>query len=187
MELITPRLLLREFQDSDFDSFRELETSAATYYYESRPPDEQETRQYLAQAQLDAHLAPRVRYRLAVTRRLAGRVIGRVTLARQNASIREWEIGWALHPAAWGQGLATEAAWHLADFAFGGLGAHRLVAFCHAKNLASTGVMARLGMQAEGPLRETRWWQGQWADEWVYGLLERDWARPAENGQRANP
>jgi RimJ/RimL family protein N-acetyltransferase len=60
-------------------------------------------------------------------------------------------------------------------FAFGELNAHRVVAFCHTDNLASARVMEKLGMARDGRLREVRWLNGHWWDEYVYSILERDW------------
>lgn len=175
MELITPRLILREFRESDFGAFRELEAHPETYRYETTSPSKQKTREYLEKAQLDVSQSPRTRYRLAVTNLTQDCVRGRVTLGLNNDSIREWEIGWAIHPAEWGKGIATEAAQCVLEFAFAQLNAHRVVAFSHAENAASRRVMQKLGMRQEGLLRETRFWQGQWSDEVVYSILDREW------------
>ena len=102
-------------------------------------------------------------------------VRGRVTLTLVNESIREWEIGWAIHSDLWGKGIATEAARRVLEFAFVELRSHRIVAFSYAQNVASTRVMEKLGMQRDGCLRETRSWQGGWADEAVFSILEREW------------
>ena len=120
MELITPRLILREFRDADFGSFRELEARPETYHYETVRPSEQKTKEYLEKAQLDALQFSRTRYRLAVTSLLKEYVFGRVTLGLNNDSIREWEIGWAIHPTEWGKGIATEFCWLLAGFCLHG-------------------------------------------------------------------
>ena len=92
-----------------------------------------------------------------------------------NESIREWEIGWAIHPAQWGKGFATEAAHRMLEFAFSDLQAHRVVAFSHAENTASIQVMKKLNMRQEGSLRETRPWKNGWSDEVVYSILDREW------------
>jgi RimJ/RimL family protein N-acetyltransferase len=56
------------------------------------------------------------------------------------------EIGWRLREDVWGQGYAREAATASLDFAFGTLGADRVVAITFAPNAASWGLMERLGM-----------------------------------------
>ncbi|MFZ5859057.1 MAG: GNAT family N-acetyltransferase [Chloroflexota bacterium] len=175
MELVTSRLTLRDFRENDFALFRELESHPKTYRFESTRPDNESTQTYLELARADALQTPRVRYCFAATIHPDDEVRGRVTLTLVNESIREWEIGWTIHPDLWGQGFATEAAHRLLEFAFLELDAHRVVAFSHAQNAASLRVMGKLGMQREGLLRETRQWQGGWADEVVFSILEREW------------
>jgi RimJ/RimL family protein N-acetyltransferase len=60
------------------------------------------------------------------------------------------EIGWRLHPDFWKQGLATEAALRMADFAFSELSARELIAVRHADNAPSARVMEKLGMRYRG-------------------------------------
>ena len=60
------------------------------------------------------------------------------------------ELGWRLHPDFWRQGLASEAAQHMAAFAFNNLAAAELLAVRHPDNIASGRVMDRLGMRYRG-------------------------------------
>jgi RimJ/RimL family protein N-acetyltransferase len=55
------------------------------------------------------------------------------------------EIGWALDPAWWGRGLATEAGAACVAWAFGELGYERVVSITTEPNLASRNVMRKLG------------------------------------------
>ncbi|MCW5893148.1 MAG: GNAT family N-acetyltransferase [bacterium] len=56
------------------------------------------------------------------------------------------ELLYGLAPAAWGQGLATEAAAVVLDWGLGPRGLARVVARADVPNTASLRVMARLGM-----------------------------------------
>jgi RimJ/RimL family protein N-acetyltransferase len=56
------------------------------------------------------------------------------------------EIGWRLPHAAWGQGLATEAAQAALDFGFARLGLAEIVAITVPANTPSRRVMERLSM-----------------------------------------
>ena len=56
------------------------------------------------------------------------------------------EVGWRLREDAWGQGYAKEAAIASLEYAFGVLGAERVVALTFTPNVASWGLMERLGM-----------------------------------------
>ncbi|WP_300344393.1 GNAT family N-acetyltransferase [Nesterenkonia sp.] len=64
----------------------------------------------------------------------------------------ETEIGWHLHPTAWGQGIASESAQALVEHACA-QGLARLVAVTHPDNAASQAVARRLGMTYRGTTR----------------------------------
>jgi ribosomal-protein-alanine N-acetyltransferase len=72
------------------------------------------------------------------------------------------EVGlyWALAPQHRGNGYATEAARAVIDHGFSELHVARIVATTERDNLASIGVMRRLGMRVEqNPLEEPSWFQ----------------------------
>ena len=175
MELITPRLRLREFIEGDFTTWREMNCYSEMHTYEREIPSEHESRQSFEEYIRNQSEEPRTIYRFAITIPPVDTVRGLLKFNRQWEAIREWEIGWAIHPACWGNGYAREAAWYVCDWAFKELNVHRIVAFCHADNAASVRVMEKLGMHMDGRLRETRWLKGKWCDEYVYAILEKEW------------
>jgi len=175
MELITPRLKLREFTESDYPSLRDMDCRSEMHTYEREIPGESETRQTLDECINSQHEIPRTLYRLAITVAPQDNILGILKFTRHWEAIREWEIGWAVHPEEWGNGYAGEAAWHMMDWAFDELNVHRIVAFCHTDNSASVRVMKKLGMHQDGRLRETRRLRGEWWDEYVYSILEVEW------------
>jgi ribosomal-protein-alanine N-acetyltransferase len=175
MELITPRLRLREFAETDYPAMRDMDARPEFNTYEREFASEEETRKSLEEAISSQHDHPRTVYRLAIIIPPEEIVRGVLKISRQWEAIREWEVGWAVHPDKWGKGYATEAAWHVIDWGFRELNIHRVVAFCNASNAASVRVMEKLGMHQDGRLRETRWLNGQWLDEFVYTVLEREW------------
>ncbi len=176
MQLATPRLVLREICESDYPALRELDSDPEVLRYEHALYSEEETRARLKSFLADRDQQPVTHYRLAITIRPADRLRGWIVLTSTISAIREYEIGWTLHHQDWGRGYAPEAAREVLRFAFGSLQAHRVVAFCHAENRASLRVMEKLGMQPEGRLREVRWLNQAWCDEWVYAILEREFA-----------
>jgi RimJ/RimL family protein N-acetyltransferase len=60
------------------------------------------------------------------------------------------EIGWRVRRDKWRQGIASEAARTMADFAFAQLQAEVLYAVCAPENGASSAVMLKLGMRYRG-------------------------------------
>ena len=176
MELITPRLVLREFCSEDAEALFAIYADAEVGRYEHDVLTQAEMEQYFSLALADIGATPRTRYRFAITVAPSDELRGWVHLRLVNALIREYEIGWSMCRADWGQGYAPEAAQEVLGFAFQRLKAHRVVAFCHSDNLASRRVMEKLGMQAEGLLRETRQLNNAWWDERVYAILEREFS-----------
>ena len=59
------------------------------------------------------------------------------------------EVGWAITPARWGQGLATELARAAVEVAFGSLALRELVALALPENVASRRVMEKAGFAYE--------------------------------------
>lgn len=62
----------------------------------------------------------------------------------------EIEVGYAFGKAAWGRGIATEAARAVVRWGFEDLGLERIVAIAYPENDASRRVMQKLGMRHEG-------------------------------------
>jgi len=84
---------------------------------------------------------------LAVEDRATGELIGRSGPQYHRAWPHDPEVGWALDPAWWGRGLATEAGRASVEWAFGELGFARVVSITTEENLASRRVMAKLGFE----------------------------------------
>jgi RimJ/RimL family protein N-acetyltransferase len=60
------------------------------------------------------------------------------------------QIGWRLHPSAWGQGVATEAARAVLERALGPIGLPAIVALIAPENRASIRVAEKIGMALAG-------------------------------------
>ena len=66
------------------------------------------------------------------------------------AEMGETEVLYMLDAPAWGKDYATEAALAARDFAFADLALRRLIALAFPANVASIGVMKKVGMACEG-------------------------------------
>jgi ribosomal-protein-alanine N-acetyltransferase len=66
----------------------------------------------------------------------------------------EVELGYDLHPSAWGRGLATEAACEVVRQAFGPLGLEHIVAVVKPDHVASQRVLEKAGLRHTGGTRE---------------------------------
>ncbi|MFC4530178.1 GNAT family N-acetyltransferase [Sphaerisporangium dianthi] len=175
--IATPRLLLRPFTMDDLDdlySFHSLPDVARYLYWDARTRDE--TGEALATKIGQAELREGGDVlAVAVELRETGALIGDLSLFWRSAEHRQGEIGFVFHPACHGRGLATEASREILRLGFDGLGLHRLYGRCDARNTPSARLMERLGMRREAHLVENEMFKGEWSDELVYGMLQREW------------
>jgi RimJ/RimL family protein N-acetyltransferase len=116
--------------------------------------------------------------RLSLVIEHEGTVIGDLVLFLETPGYDKAEIGWVIHPAYAGRGLATEAARALIDLAFGHYGVHRVRAELDARNLRSAALAARLGMRQEGMFQQDFWSKGEWTDTPHYAVLASEWPPP---------
>lgn len=158
----TERLTLRRFAEAD---------RAAVARWNAHPEFTRHLAGIQTRSQSDAafdrwhdHWRERGFGPLAVEWRETGELIGRAGAQYHRSWPADPEVGWALDPAWWGRGIATEAGAACVAFAFGQLGYERLVSITTEANLASRRVMAKLGfvLHAQVP--------SEWGPLWVHAL-----------------
>lgn len=121
---------------------------------------------------------------LAITRRTApNALLGTVSL-RRYVRDRRAELGYWLAPIAWGHGFATEACRTLVDFGFRELELARIYAQVLGGNHASSRVLTKLGMIAEGVKRQHVRKGQRLVDVLLYGQLRDEWSALGSAGDR---
>ncbi|HYK30656.1 MAG TPA: GNAT family N-acetyltransferase [Streptosporangiaceae bacterium] len=112
--------------------------------------------------------------RWAIERREDGQVVGGASLLPLPPD-EEFEIGWALHPQAWGQGYATESGLAMARWAFD-QGIEQVIALVRPANTRAVATVRRIGMEWVG---ETEKYHGLRLQEYRLrpGDLEGSFAR----------
>lgn len=184
--IVTERLLLRPFEAADRDALYELQRhpEVARYLY-WLPSSREEVAEALAKRSRQMRIVVEGdALVLAVVVRDSGTLVGDVILGWRSAEPRQGEIGYILHPDYQGLGYATETSRTTLALGFEGLGLHRIVARCDARNAASVRVMERLGMRREAHFRENQWAKGEWTDELVHALIAREWVEAERRADR---
>src|SRR4051794_27986228 len=173
--ILTERLRLRPFADSDGDALFALQSNAHVLRYWDSPPWTERARadRFIATCRQMADDGTGTR--VAIDRLTDGSFIGWSVLGRWNPDLSRASLGCCLSDAAWGQGYATEAAAALLRWAFRTLDLNRVQAEADTRNVASARVLEKLGFVLEGTLREDCVVNGDVSDSWVYGLLRREW------------
>lgn len=151
MELETARLRLRPVTDDDVDELVALHSDPDVMRYLGPPTETAEhVRGVLLPAfhALDAR-TPGFGY-AAAEERATGAFLGWFLFRpprTDDPAPGEIELGYRLHRAAWGRGVATEGSRALVDRGFAELGVERVVATTMAVNAGSRRVMEKVGLR----------------------------------------
>jgi RimJ/RimL family protein N-acetyltransferase len=147
MEIRTPRLLLRQWKDSDLDLWCAMNADTEVRkYFPTVHTREEATGEF---TRVRASIAQRGWGAWAVEVPGVSPFIGFTGLmvpAFEAPFQPAVEIGWRLAREAWGNGYATEAAIAARDFAFNQLKLDQLIALSVVPNAPSHRVMDRIGM-----------------------------------------
>lgn len=176
--ITTDRLILRAPAPADLALFLAYRNHPANLRYQAvAPTTAASAADFLArQAALDLDAVP-CWVMCALERKGSSGIVGEVGVWLSRAPERHGDIGWSIHPDSQGQGFAVEAARALLGYLFTERALHRVTATSDQRNTASTRVMERLGMRREGDLRQSRFADGAWCDEYVYAILHDEWHR----------
>jgi RimJ/RimL family protein N-acetyltransferase len=180
-ELVSDRLVLRRFAQRDVHAFVAYRSRPEVARFQSwDAPYPIAEGMAMISALLGEHPdTPGEWFQYAVALRSTGELIGDCAAKTDADDPRQAEIGFTFAPAHQGRGYATEAARALLAYLFGERAKHRVRACCDARNAASARVLERLGMRLEGRLRESTWMKGEWTDDLLFAMLDREWAEAA--------
>jgi ribosomal-protein-serine acetyltransferase len=106
---------------------------------------------------------------------LDGELVGGVLFRTFDAARGSCEIGVWLAAEAEGRGLITRAAQQLIDWAIGVRGLTRVEWRCVPTNERSVAVAKRLGMTAEGTLRQAFPYRGELHDVQIWATVRDEW------------
>ncbi|CAN5749117.1 GNAT family N-acetyltransferase [soil metagenome] len=144
--LETPRLILRQFNESDVSLLQELNSDPEVIKYLHDPVlyTEEKAKDVLKTVILPQYKNSMGRW--AIHTRTDNEFIGWCGL-NQLTEPSEIDLGYRLIKTAWGKGYATEAAKHTLSYGFNKLKLAAIIARAHFENLASICILQKIGMQ----------------------------------------
>jgi RimJ/RimL family protein N-acetyltransferase len=146
--LTTARLRLRAMSMDDLDFVAAMLADVEVMRYYPTTHTRSEARAWIAR-QIRRYAADGHGLWLAESRETR-QGVGQVGLVAQHVEgVREAEVGYLIARLHWRQGLATEAAAGVRDWAFGVLGLRRVISLIRPENTPSQGVARKLGMARE--------------------------------------
>lgn len=177
MRLETSRLIIREFETSDWPAVHRYGSNIEIMkYVRYQANTEEDTKGFIQRVISCAAHIPRISYEWAVTlRETPETLIGGCGIKREHETHCEWPVGYCYHSEYWGRGYGTEVCRALIGYGFADLGGHRIYAVCDVDNKASARVLEKGGMRLEGCFREKKCGLGRWRDRFEYAILDHEW------------
>ena len=170
----TTRLILRPFEEKDYDDLYEFLSQRKDAQFEAYPDITYENgREHLS-------------YRLgsgdfyAMELKETGKVIGNIYYGKRDFDARE--IGYIVNKNYQRRGYAAEALRAVLCRGFAE-GLHRAYAECAPRNECSWRLLEKIGFRREALLRQNVWFQKDnagnpiWQDTYVYAMLAQDYER----------
>jgi RimJ/RimL family protein N-acetyltransferase len=103
--------------------------------------------------------------------------IGIFQIRRLDSTFESAEWGFAIGSDFWKSGVYVDAAALVLEFAFNTIGAHRLEARAAVANGRGSGALRKMGATRESVLRGSLLKDGQYLDQGLWTILDREWRR----------
>lgn len=173
--LETSRLRLRAFKESDAHCLYKIRSNDEVMKYMDTPSHKSinTSKEMIKNILSDYESKDGLNW--AICEKDSDEMIGYVGFWRMIPQHLRAEIGYALRPAFWKQGLAKEAIDIALDFGFQQLRLHSVEANVNPANIASIILLKKLSFVREAYFRENYIFNGKFLDSVVYSLLESDY------------
>jgi len=174
--LETKRLQLRASKQSDLEDIYAIYSNPDVVRYTSDTPwtEKQKAVEFIESAH--EGLVKKTLFGWCAELKESKQVIGTCALYECELEKKVGDVSYEILQYYWGRGLTSELLPPLIEYGFTTLDLNRINAFVDTRNTASLKLLAKNNFQREGLMRES--WtdsDGQPVDEYVLGLLQRDW------------
>lgn len=179
LQLETERLIIRDLIEGDLHAMHELNSLPETDEFNTLglPENLEVTNELMLDRMAKNAELPRNVYVMAIVLKANQEMIGMIGINLAEQKKQRAEIWYKLHKNHWRKGYTTEALQRLLQYAFEDLKLHRIEAGCATENIASIKVLEKVGMQREGRCRKILPIRGAWVDNYMYAILEDDFAK----------
>ena len=179
--LETERLILRDFQESDFESYYRLKSDDKTMYYlqDIRLRSREEAREDFHQVLADRDSRPRRFFFFHMELKDTHEQIGSIgyTVTADTPAGKIVNMGYFTYPEFWGQGYTSEALKAVLEYGFTQGNVYRVTTGCLAENRGSEAVMGKCGLIKEAEHIDWEWHDGHMKTRLEYRLLRREWEK----------
>ena len=187
IKLETDRLILRDYEKSDFDAYFRIKTDDETMYYmqDIRLNSIDDARAEFADVLADMEKADRQFYFLHMELKGTHEQVGSIgyTVIDDTPVGKIVHLGYFTYPKFWGNGYVSEALRKVLEYAFTQNNVYRVTTGCLAENIGSERVMQKNGLIKEAEHIDYEWHDGKMKTRLEYRLLREEWEK---NGIKEN-
>lgn len=178
--LHTERLLLKGLEEKDGAALFSYRKLPEVYEFQGwMPKSEVEAKEFITEKIAKEWNIPDTWFQLGIYKKDTGELIGDFGVHFIDAEGAQVEIGFTLNPAFQGKGFGLEAAKGVLEYLFTDMNKHRVIASVDPKNYKSIALIEGLGMRKEAHFIESYPAENGWADDLVFGILNREWKTKA--------
>ena len=148
IQIETERLLLREYQMSDWRAVHHYAQQKDILIYENWGPNtEEQTKDFIRRAMAGRAARPRRVFELGIILKEVQTLIGGCGFRVDRQNARKGDFGYIINPEFWNNGYATEASQGLLDFMIKTHGVTQITATCDVLNIPSKKVLEKCGLK----------------------------------------
>ena len=181
INLLTDRLVIRDYLINDLDNHHKLLSDEKVMYYlqDIRTNTIEESKENLLRVIFDQKSSDRKFYHFAVESRDNGEFIGGIgyTVLSNTPFGKLVNVGYFIFEKFWNRGFTTEALKRVIEFAFNESNVYRIHTGCLKENKYSEMVMKKCGFIKEAEFFEYVFHDGKFKDRVEYRLLKKEWQK----------
>jgi len=172
--IILRRLKLRDF----YDLYLLLNDSSISKYYTSLnyPFNLLSAIKYVLKRKILTMLNYKTNLRFAIQLKGQNKLVGEIGLYN-NFKDKNCEISYWIGKEYRGKGICSESISLILNFAFNELKMNKIIARTIEYNIISKKLLEKHGFKLEGVLTKNRYYKGNFYDEFIYGLLKKDFLK----------
>ena len=183
LPVLTGRLVtLRELETADAPALQAFLSAEEVARLIAPPPTVEGFERFIERMKLEQQRGVYVCYAVVPHGQTAP--VGLFQVHELEPAFRTAEWGFVLGSRYWGTGMFMDAARLVVDFAFDGLGVHRLEARAALVNGRGNGALKKLGAVQEATLRRAFICKGEHLDLALWSILRSDWRSAPAFGTR---
>ncbi|MCR5093002.1 MAG: GNAT family N-acetyltransferase [Lachnospiraceae bacterium] len=179
ISLETERLILRDYQEDDFDAYFRLKSDDTTMYYlqDIKSNSYDEAGKEFEEVLEDQKKPDRRFYFLHMELKETHEQVGSIgyTVIGDTPVGKIEHLGYFTFQKYWGNGYVSEALEKVLEYAFTENNVYRVTTGCLAENKASERVMQKNGLIKEAEHLDYEWHDGKMKTRLEYRLLRKEW------------